>query len=89
MPTTTFHDAASCLFAAHLRKPKRIRTAFSQSQLLRLEAAFKKYPYVVGQERTKLALSLNLSETQVRYVTVNTIIIQLLIIDIVLCTTFR
>ena len=47
------------------RKPKRIRTAFSPSQLLKLEQAFEKNQYVVGQERKELAKSLNLSETQV------------------------
>jgi len=47
------------------RKPKRIRTAFSPSQLLRLERAFEKNHYVVGAERKQLANSLSLSETQV------------------------
>ena len=47
------------------RKPKRIRTAFSPSQLLRLEHAFEKNHYVVGQERKDLAVSLSLTETQV------------------------
>ena len=48
------------------RKPKRIRTAFSPSQLLKLEQAFEKNQYVVGAERKELAKTLNLSETQVR-----------------------
>ena len=48
------------------RKPKRIRTAFSPSQLLQLEKAFDRNHYVVGQERKELAASLNLTETQVR-----------------------
>ncbi|XP_064631185.1 homeobox protein EMX1-like [Lineus longissimus] len=48
------------------RKPKRIRTAFSPSQLLRLEHAFEKNHYVVGQERKDLASSLSLTETQVK-----------------------
>lgn len=47
------------------RKPKRIRTAFSPSQLLRLESAFEMNHYVVGQERRRLAESLSLTETQV------------------------
>jgi hypothetical protein len=47
------------------RKPKRIRTAFSPGQLLKLEQAFEKNQYVVGQERKQLAQNLNLSETQV------------------------
>ena len=53
-------------FLLPFRKPKRIRTAFSPSQLLKLEQAFEKNQYVVGQERKELAKSLNLSETQVR-----------------------
>ncbi|XP_042322941.1 homeobox protein EMX1 [Sceloporus undulatus] len=48
------------------RKPKRIRTAFSPLQLLRLERAFEKNHYVVGAERKQLASSLSLSETQVK-----------------------
>lgn len=51
------------------RKPKRIRTAFSPSQLLRLESAFEVNHYVVGQERKRLAESLALTETQVSTVT--------------------
>ncbi|KAF0764265.1 homeobox protein EMX2-like [Aphis craccivora] len=46
------------------RKPKRIRTAFSPSQLLKLEHAFEKNHYVVGAERKQLAQSLSLTETQ-------------------------
>ncbi|XP_064457689.1 homeobox protein EMX2-like [Ornithodoros turicata] len=48
------------------RKPKRIRTAFSPSQLLKLEHAFEKNHYVVGTERKQLAQSLSLTETQVK-----------------------
>ncbi|XP_037955620.1 homeotic protein empty spiracles [Teleopsis dalmanni] len=48
------------------RKPKRIRTAFSPSQLLKLEHAFESNQYVVGAERKSLAQALNLSETQVK-----------------------
>ncbi|XP_053575800.1 homeobox protein EMX1-like [Bombina bombina] len=48
------------------RKPKRIRTAFSPSQLLRLEGAFEKNHYVVGAERKQLANNLCLTETQVK-----------------------
>lgn len=48
------------------RKPKRIRTAFSPSQLLRLERAFEKNHYVVGTERKQLASGLCLTETQVK-----------------------
>ena len=51
------------------RKPKRIRTAFSPSQLLKLEHAFEKNHYVVGQERKDLASKLNLTETQVSFLT--------------------
>jgi len=56
----------SSLFAPYLlTKPKRIRTAFSPNQLLKLEHAFEKNHYVIGPERKQLAQSLNLSETQV------------------------
>ena len=48
------------------RKPKRVRTAFSPSQLLKLEHAFEKNHYVVGAERKQLAQALNLTETQVQ-----------------------
>ncbi|XP_011497076.1 PREDICTED: homeotic protein empty spiracles-like [Ceratosolen solmsi marchali] len=48
------------------RKPKRIRTAFSPSQLLKLEHAFEKNHYVIGAERKQLAQALSLSETQVK-----------------------
>ncbi|EFX74200.1 hypothetical protein DAPPUDRAFT_57557, partial [Daphnia pulex] len=47
--------------------PKRVRTAFSPSQLLKLEHAFEKNHYVVGAERKQLAQSLNLTETQVNF----------------------
>merc|ERR1719328_742508 len=53
-------------FLLPFRKPKRIRTAFSPNQLLKLEQAFEKNQYVVGQERKELAKNLNLSETQVK-----------------------
>lgn len=57
--------APSFLFQPY-RKPKRIRTAFSPSQLLQLEKSFEKSHYVVGQERKDLAAELNLTETQVK-----------------------
>ncbi|EDS32381.1 conserved hypothetical protein [Culex quinquefasciatus] len=46
------------------RKPKRVRTAFSPSQLLKLEHAFENNHYVVGAERKQLAQTLCLTETQ-------------------------
>ncbi|XP_070541561.1 homeobox protein EMX1-like [Ptychodera flava] len=60
------HVNSSLLLQNPFRKPKRIRTAFSPSQLLRLEHAFEKNHYVVGAERKQLASSLNLTETQVK-----------------------
>ncbi|KAL9694297.1 hypothetical protein quinque_013582 [Culex quinquefasciatus] len=48
------------------RKPKRVRTAFSPSQLLKLEHAFENNHYVVGAERKQLAQTLCLTETQVK-----------------------
>jgi len=61
--------AFACL---HYRKPKRIRTAFSPTQLVRLEEAFDSNQYVVGQERKDLAASLSLTETQVDFDSNNT-----------------
>lgn len=48
------------------RRPKRIRTAFTPTQLLHLENAFEKNHYIVGTERKQLASFLNLSETQIK-----------------------
>lgn len=68
-PVSTASTAAAAA-AYHLssmfRKPKRIRTAFSPGQLLRLEEIFEKNRYVVGCERKQLARDLNLSETQIK-----------------------
>ena len=62
--------AAAAAAAYHIsnmfRKPKRIRTAFSPGQLLKLEEIFEKNRYVVGCERKQLARDLNLSETQIK-----------------------
>ncbi|KAF6771221.1 hypothetical protein AHF37_10369 [Paragonimus kellicotti] len=55
-------------FPSDLRKPKRIRTAFSPQQLFQLESTFERNHYVVGQERKDLASNLGLTETQVRYI---------------------
>lgn len=71
-PIPLNHDSAAAAAAAAFflqtafRKPKRIRTAFTPSQLLKLENAFENNHYVVGQERKELAKSLNLTETQVK-----------------------
>jgi len=45
---------------------KRIRTIFTQEQLDKLEIEFLKQQYMVGSERTYLAHSLNLTESQVK-----------------------
>lgn len=58
--------AAAYHLSNMFRKPKRIRTAFSPGQLLRLEEIFEKNRYVVGCERRQLARDLNLSETQIK-----------------------
>ncbi|KAL3116068.1 hypothetical protein niasHT_007368 [Heterodera trifolii] len=49
-----------------MQKAKRIRTAFSPSQLVKLEQAFNGSQYLVGSERKVLAKQLALSETQVK-----------------------
>lgn len=58
--------AAAFFLQSAFRKPKRIRTAFTPSQLLKLENAFEGNHYVVGQERKELAKALGLTETQVK-----------------------
>lgn len=48
-------------------KPRRARTAFTYEQLVSLENKFKTTRYLSVCERLNLALSLSLTETQVRY----------------------
>lgn len=48
-----------------------MRTAFSPTQLLKLEHAFEGNHYVVGAERKTLAQQLGLTETQVRLMVEN------------------
>ncbi|THD24284.1 hypothetical protein D915_005093 [Fasciola hepatica] len=57
---------STMMFPPELRKPKRIRTAFSPAQLFQLENTFERNHYVVGQERKDLAAGLGLTETQVK-----------------------
>ncbi|WKX91614.1 hypothetical protein Q1695_009996 [Nippostrongylus brasiliensis] len=64
--SSQFGEVAAGLFLQPFRKSKRIRTAFSPSQLLQLERAFEGNHYVVGTERKQLASRLALSETQVK-----------------------
>ncbi|GFN90553.1 ventral anterior homeobox [Plakobranchus ocellatus] len=52
--------------ALDLDRPKRERTTFSAEQLGRLEEEFRLNQYLVGKDRTALARSLGLSETQVK-----------------------
>ena len=49
-------------------KPRRARTAFTYEQLVALENKFKTTRYLSVCERLNLALSLNLTETQVRLI---------------------
>ena len=48
-------------------KPRRARTAFTYEQLVSLENKFKTTRYLSVCERLNLALSLNLTETQVGF----------------------
>lgn len=48
-------------------KPRRARTAFTYEQLVALENKFKTTRYLSVCERLNLALSLNLTETQVSF----------------------
>jgi hypothetical protein len=56
---------AAAFLLNSFRKPKRNRTAFTPAQLLKLEDAFERNHYIVGDERKALARHLNLSETKV------------------------
>ena len=47
-------------------KKKKTRTVFSRNQIYQLEAAFDLKRYLSSTERTGLAASLNLSETQIK-----------------------
>lgn len=47
-------------------KPRRARTAFTYEQLVALENKFKQTRYLSVCERLNLALSLSLTETQVK-----------------------
>lgn len=49
-------------------KPRRARTAFTYEQLVALENKFKTTRYLSVCERLNLALSLRLTETQVRHI---------------------
>ena len=49
-------------------KPRRVRTAFTYEQLVSLENKFRQTRYLSVCERLNLALSLNLTETQVHIV---------------------
>ena len=57
-------------------KPRRARTAFTYEQLVALENKFKTTRYLSVCERLNLALSLNLTETQVR-----TFVLSLRVVD--------
>ncbi|TKR93826.1 hypothetical protein L596_008208 [Steinernema carpocapsae] len=59
-------ENTTSLFLQPIRKNKRIRTAFSPSQLVHLEKAFESNHYVIGNERKQLAQKLALTETQVK-----------------------
>ena len=48
------------------RKPRKARTAFTDSQLQSLERAFDKQKYLSVQDRQELAGKLNLTDTQVK-----------------------
>ena len=55
------------LTTMHLpRKPRKARTAFTDSQLQSLEQAFDKQKYLSVQDRQELAAKLNLTDTQVK-----------------------
>ena len=65
-PTTAITSTTITDNEAEKQKRRRIRTAFTYEQLVALENKFRVTRYLSVCERLNLALSLNLSETQVR-----------------------
>lgn len=61
----TFDFNRNCFFGV-AGKPRRARTAFTYEQLVALENKFKTTRYLSVCERLNLALSLSLTETQVK-----------------------
>ncbi|VDK72072.1 unnamed protein product [Anisakis simplex] len=51
--------------ALDLYRPKRPRTTFSTYQLNELEKEYEQNPYLIGEDRVKLADKLKLTDTQV------------------------
>ena len=62
----TDDDASSSITTNATSKARRIRTAFTYEQLVSLENKFRTTRYLSVCERLNLALSLGLSETQVK-----------------------
>jgi len=59
----THHHYNSSAFP---RKPRKARTAFTDSQLQSLEKSFERQKYLSVQDRQELAVKLNLTDTQVK-----------------------
>lgn len=65
--TKIHHPAFGSAAGVNLpRKPRKARTAFTDSQLQSLERAFDKQKYLSVQDRQELAAKLNLTDTQVK-----------------------
>jgi hypothetical protein len=60
------HNNELGLSKSNSNSNKRLRTIFTQEQLDRLEVEFMRQQYMVGSERSYLAKSMSLSESQVK-----------------------
>ena len=60
------HEPVHPQFSSFPRKPRKARTAFTDSQLQNLEKSFERQKYLSVQDRQELAAKLNLSDTQVK-----------------------
>uniref|UniRef100_A0A1A9WMM3 Homeobox domain-containing protein n=1 Tax=Glossina brevipalpis TaxID=37001 RepID=A0A1A9WMM3_9MUSC len=62
----SFSPLTDDLQSGHLNRKKRSRAAFSHAQVFELERRFAQQRYLSGPERSELAKSLRLTETQVK-----------------------
>lgn len=61
-----FSDGESSYDVYKPKKPRKARTAFTDSQLRVLEKSFERQKYLSVQDRMELAQRLNLTDTQVK-----------------------
>ncbi|VDL91241.1 unnamed protein product [Schistocephalus solidus] len=64
--TTASPSSTSSNIEESVKKPRKARTAFTDTQLAELEANFEKQKYLSVQDRIQLASRLKLNDTQVK-----------------------